>query len=208
MADHTDFRSDFSSSDDTDNDDTTSSSSSSDDDIRYNIGEKKPPNKSKGKPQPKAQQKTIGNATATKPIPIKSSPVRQPEKPQPEKYKISSMLTKQQNSMASSSIYDDVALVCNEDILYIEEEKVIFLTTDKNAKIYLPKLDSESPSKTSKGSLYISRKVKIKATRLGYEHNIFSYKGNFINAGSTVYNLKGGKYVTFYAAGSIWYTMD
>lgn len=120
---------------------------------------------------------------------------------QKEKYKISAL-------KSSSSIYEDVALVCNEEILYIEEEKVIFLTSDKNSKIYLPKLDSENPSKTSKGSLFITKKIKIKATRNGYEHNIFCHKTNYINAGSTVYNLKGGKYVTFYAAGNIWYTMD
>lgn len=194
MADHTDFRSDFSSSDDSDEDST------SEDDIGYDIG-KKTPTKSKPKvltkPPPSKQQ--LAKPPASKPVAIKSPPIRhQP----PEKYKISSV------KASGSSLYDEVSLVCNEDVLYIEEEKVIFLTTDKNSKIYLPKLDSESPSKTSKGSLYVSKKIKIKATRLGYEHNIFSYGGNFINAGSTVYNLKGGKYVTFYGAGSIWYTMD
>lgn len=172
MADHTDFRSDFSDSDDDDN---------SDGNDTYNIGEKK-----------------------DIPARIKSPPRDIPNSKAKKHYKRTNIPSLKQ----SSSVYDDVALVCNEDVLYIEDEKVIFLTTDKNSKIYLPKLDSENPSKTSKGSLFITKTIKIKATRLGYEHNIFSYKGNYINAGSTVYNLKGGNYVTFYAAGCIWYTMD
>jgi hypothetical protein len=181
MADQTDFRSDF---------------SSTDDDSDLNIKDR---DEDLGKFEGKKQKKEKKKKQEVKEVVERKPPNFVNKK---EKFRITDMMK------SSQSLYDDVALFCNDDILYIEEEKIVFLTTDKNSKIYLPKLDSESPSKTSKGNLFTTKTIKIKATRLNYEHNIFSYKNNYINAGSTVYNLKGGNYVTFYAAGNIWYTMD
>jgi len=213
MADHTDFRSDFSSTNSSSDDSDDSNGKDKDDigdvandyrhDDNYDMNEKgKKRNLSKFSTKAVAAKSTA----TTKPIAIKAVATKRIDKQSKKNKKIEKIQPQQQQQ--SSSIYDDVALVCNDEVLYIEEEKVVFLTTDKNSKIYLPKLDSESPSKTSKGSLFLTKTVKIKATRLGYEHNIFSYKGNYINAGSIVYNLKGGSYVTFYAAGNMWYTMD